>query len=381
MDINQFIEKNKVLPVRSARIEGRGGKLDSEGLFSEEIFGRVGSPPRKTTFGYVDLNVHIIHPEVWDMIIGLNPAIGKIATGKKRYFINEQGDFEESPNQFVGLSGIKDLIDNWDKLNLSLVGKKHPENVKFLKKNREKIFIDKMLILPAGIRDIQQSKLTSKKMVTSSEINRFYDELLQQTKAIDKSIFEFLDAETIKNIVGAVQRKVLEINVWIRERLKGKGGLIRGGLLRKTVDYSGRANIVGDPSLKVGYIGLPWQIVLKLYEPFVEYQILRNPFNIHVRDMIKAYTGNEKTLSSSDLKRFLVMINEQPELVDPTLVDELVRVAEEIVKNKVIIYKRDPVENRSSYLSGYIRVDRDSFVIRLNTLDTIRMGADFDKKK
>lgn len=37
MDIPRFIEQRKILQVKSARIEGRGGKLDSEGLFSEEI--------------------------------------------------------------------------------------------------------------------------------------------------------------------------------------------------------------------------------------------------------------------------------------------------------------------------------------------------------
>ncbi len=119
----------------------------------KKYVGRVGSPNRKSTFGYIDLNVKIIHPEIWDLVITLNPAIGKIALGKKRFFINEKGDLEESPNQFVGLSGINDLIENWDKLNLSVVGKKHPENVSFLKKNRERIFIDKILVLPAGIKN------------------------------------------------------------------------------------------------------------------------------------------------------------------------------------------------------------------------------------
>jgi len=152
MDINTFIERRKIGQVKSARIEGRGGKLDPDGLFSEQIFGRVGSPIRKSTFGYIDLNINIIHPEVWDIIMGLNPAIGKIVLSKKKFFINEKGDLEESPNQFFGLSGIKDLIDNWDKLNLTVVGKKHPEDVKFLKKNRSRIFIDKILVLPAGIK-------------------------------------------------------------------------------------------------------------------------------------------------------------------------------------------------------------------------------------
>lgn len=378
LDINRFIEQRNVLQVKSARIEGRGGKLDAEGLYSEEIFGRVGSPSRKTTFGYIELNVQIIHPEVWDVLIGLNPMIGKMVTGKKRFIINEKGDLEESPNQFFGITGIKELIDNWDKLNLSVVGKKHPDRVKFLKKNRERIFIDKLLVLPAGIRDIQQSKLSNKKMITSSEVNSLYDSLIQNTKTIDKNLIDFLDPETVKNIVSSIQKDVNEISAWIRQQLKGKGGLLRGGLLSKTIDYSGRANIVGDPSLELGFIGIPWQVILKLYEPFAEYQILKNPFNIHVRDMVKGYTGNEKNMNASDLKRFLSLINEQPDLIDPTLTDELVRIAEEIVKDKVVIYKRDPVVSRESYLSGFVRVDRNSFVFKLNTLDTVRLGADFD---
>lgn len=379
MDINRFIEQRKILQVKSTKIEGRGGKLDSEGFFSEEIFGRVGSPGRKTTFGYIDLNVQIIHPEIWDLLLSLNPAIGKIILGKKRYYITEKGDLEPSDNEFYGLCGIRDLIENWDKLNLNIVGKKHPDRVKFFKKNRNRVFIDKILVLPAGIRDIQMSKTTNKKLLTSSEINKFYEELLQQTKTVDPSILNFLDDETIKNIVNAIQRKVIEINNWIRERMRGKGGILRGGLLSKSIDYTARANIVGDPNLKVGYIGIPWQVLLKLYEPFVEYQILRNEFNAHVKELIKDFLNLDHQLEVSDLKRFIIFSNEQPDGIPATLTDELIRIVEEIVKDKMILYKRDPVVGRNSYLSGFIRVDRNSFVIKLNPLDTVRMGADFDR--
>ena len=379
MDINYFIEKKKIKEVKSAKIEGRGGKLDSEGLFSEEIFGRVGSPIRKLTFGYIDLHVKIIHPQCWDMIVGLNPMMNKMLTGKKKYIINPDGDIEESTDSFIGMSGIKALIDNWDKLNLNLVGKKHPEYVKFLKNNKEKIFIDKILVIPAGIRDVQLNVGgTNKKIITSSEVNTLYEELLQQTKTVDSNLLDFLDDETVKNIVGAIQRKVIEINKWIEERLKGKNGILRGGLLSKTVDYSGRFNIVNDMSVKQGYIGVPWQAVLKLYEPFTIYHIIKNKYNVNVKELIKQQLNIENELSSSDLKRFLTLINEQPNIVSKELEDELVRIAEEITKDKMILYKRDPVENRNSYIAGYIRVDRNSLVIKLNPLDCPRQGADFD---
>ena len=186
-----------------------------------------------------------------------------------------------------------------------------------------------------------------------------------------------MDNETVKNIVGAIQRKCIEINAWIQSRLKGKSGLLRGGLLSKTIDYSGRFNAVGDVTLPVGYIGLPWQAILKLYEPFTLYHILKNPFNAGVKELIREQTGNA-ALDSAALKRFIVLLNEQPDVVSPLLRDELVKIAEEIVKDKVILYKRDPVENRDSYLSGFVRVDKDSFVAKLQTLDTHRTGGDFD---
>ena len=96
-------------------------------------------------------------------------------------------------------------------------------------------------------------------------------------------------------------------------------------------------NIVGDISIPHGYIGIPWQAILKLYEPFTEYQILKNTYNANVKELIKKYMDISSNLTSSDLKRFLTLINEQPENVNPELVDELVRIAEDITKGKKIV--------------------------------------------
>lgn len=377
LDMEDFVQKNKIKQVKSIRFEGKGGKPDAEGLFSEEIFGRIGSQQRRTTFGYIDLNVKIIHPEAWEIVVGLGPEISKLVTGKRRYTLGSNGELIEDESGFNGFTGIKGLVDNWDNINLSIVGRNKPENVKFLKSNRNLIFIEKTLVLPAGIRDIQLSKMTGRKMMTSSEINSLYQELITQTKTIAKETLEFMPDDIVMSVTGAIQRKVNEINDWIRQRLKGKGGIIRGGMLSKTVDYSGRFAIVGDPSLKLGYIGLPWQAVLKLFEPFTEHFLLKNGLNKHVLDLIRENINKDTTPDSSDIKRFLSTINEHPDSVSALLKDELVRIAEEIVAEKVVLYKRDPVENRDSYMSGFIRVDRDGFVMKINPLDAPRCGADF----
>jgi DNA-directed RNA polymerase beta' subunit len=52
--------------------------------------------------------------------------------------------------------------------------------------------------------------------------------------------------------------------------------------------------------------------------------------------------------------------------------------AEEIIKDKVVLYKRDPVENRDSWLAANIRVDNIGSGIFLNPLDLPRIGGDHD---
>ena len=55
----------------------------------------------------------------------------------------------------------------------------------------------------------------------------------------------------------------------IRDRLKGKQGRFRQNLLGKRVDYSGRSVIVVGPQLKLHQCGLPKQMALELFKPFV----------------------------------------------------------------------------------------------------------------
>ena len=55
----------------------------------------------------------------------------------------------------------------------------------------------------------------------------------------------------------------------IRDRLKGKQGRFRQNLLGKRVDYSGRSVIVVGPELKMYQCGLPKEMALELFKPFV----------------------------------------------------------------------------------------------------------------
>ncbi len=365
-NINAVIENEKLKQVKTTRMYSRNIQVD--GLFSEEIFGKFGSSERKKTFGYIDLQTKIIHPESYQHIFtSLNSDITKYILNKQKYVI-EKGILV--PDEEKGLSGVYNFIKIFDQLDLAAIKNKNQE-IQFIKNNINKLFINKWLVIPAGVRDIQLIQGTNKSQIQYTELNELYENLIRNT-----NLFSSLSTpELSESLTQVIQKNVIEINSWLKERLKGKGGLIRGGLLRKVVDYSGRLVITTDNTLEVGEIGLPWQVVLRLYEPFA--------INIIMKDndylsLIQNFLKSDTKVDTFTLKQFIKKLNNKPSIVTPLLKDYFIEVAKIIVKDKVILYKRDPVENRNSYVAGHIRVESDGFVMSLNPLELKRNGADHD---
>ena len=83
-------------------------------------------------------------------------------------------------------------------------------------------------------------------------------------------------------------------------------------------------------------------------------------------------------VDASILRRLLTDAINKPEIIPPDMLAYFVHVAQEIIKDKVVLYKRDPVENRDSWLAASIRVDMEGASMSLNPLDLPRTGADHD---
>ena len=66
-------------------------------------------------------------------------------------------------------------------------------------------------------------------------------------------------------VMGAGNRPLKSLS----EMLKGKQGRFRQNLLGKRVDYSGRSVIIVGPELRFNQCGLPKQMALELFEPFI----------------------------------------------------------------------------------------------------------------
>ncbi len=377
-DINKFIQDSQIKEVTSTRIFDKNG-FDPNGLFSEEIFGKVGSPARKQRFGWVNLHVYIIHPEVYDTIVNLCD-IFKNMVKNEMYVVVENGELksveEPIPDALTGISGIIQILKNnlveWDKICLN---SKNEREIKFIKENLDKIIVDKWLILPAGIRDIRI--VDNKRFVQDNELNNLYTNLIASTQNVD---WEMLKSEPklMETVVRNVQRIVNDINTQIKNKIKGGNGLIRGKTMGKRVDYSGRFYLNTDSKIPMGSAGLPYNYVLKLFElPAINIIMTHDDYKGVIAHLIGKET-NELTVQ--DLKDFFTKIAADPAIVEkhPDIKSMLIDIAKQVSKDRQIVYKRDPVENRDSWIAADVIVLDKGEAIRLNPVDFPRMGADVD---
>ncbi len=147
-------------------------------------------------------------------------------------------------------------------------------------------------------------------------------------------------------VMGAGNRPLKSLS----EMLKGKSGRFRQNLLGKRVDYSGRSVIMVGPTLKFNQCGLPKQMALELFEPFIVRRL---------KDLGHVYT----------IRSAKKMIQRQ----DPVVWDVL----EEIIKGHPVLLNRAPTLHRLG-IQAFEPILIEGKAIRIHPLVTKAFNADFD---
>ncbi len=375
LDIPAEIKKEKLLEVKNANLP-TGMKYDTSSLWSEEIFGKVGGRERKNRFGYVDLKGKVFHPQIYDIIKTVSEPTSKIMSRKAKFKIVD-GKLVPDSN---GETGLSFLIDNLDKIDLTKIAKKEKvAEARYLEKNKNKILIDKWLIVPpGGLRDIDMSRKDAARAAFSqSEINNFYKGLLYTILQLE--IAEG-DPELRDSIIEKVQKVLVQISTWVKQNLmKGKSGLFRGSMLKKTMDFSTRIILASSPSIKLGEIGMPWHTLLKIYEPLVSYHVYSKDSERTILKKINEVLGKdpESMIDHNEFNKLLQNWGTSPELIPPELETLLKGIVHEIAKDGTVIVKRDPVLGRRSWFAAK-PVITEGRVATLNSLDLFPLGGDCD---
>ena len=136
----------------------------------------------------------------------------------------------------------------------------------------------------------------------------------------------------------------------LSDMLKGKGGRFRQNLLGKRVDYSGRSVICVEPKLKIYQCGLPKEMAIELFKPFVMKELAAN--------------GTAHNIKSA--KKMVERL--QPEVWD---------VLEEVIKEHPVMLNRAPTLHRLG-IQAFEPILVEGKAIKLHPLVCTAFNADFD---
>lgn len=132
--------------------------------------------------------------------------------------------------------------------------------------------------------------------------------------------------------------------------LKGKHGRFRQNLLGKRVDYSGRSVIVVGPNLKMYQCGLPKEMALELFKPFV------------MRELVKRELANNIKNAKNQIEK---------------MEDHVWDILEDIIKEHPVLLNRAPTLHRLG-IQAFEPILVEGRAIRLHPLVTTAFNADFD---
>ncbi len=293
----------------------------------------------------------------------------------------------EATDFFVAKMGADAVLEAIGKVNLEEVAKELREEISSTKGGSSKyIKIVKRLKLIDGLRrakvnpswmvmkvlpvlppDLRPMVQLSGGRFATSDLNDLYRRVINRNNRLKHLIGlgapeiilrneKRMLQEAVDSLIDASQRKATRKSRGrqplrsLSDMLRGKQGRFRQNLLGKRVDYSGRSVVIVGPELKLTQCGLPKDMALEMFKPFV------------LKEMIaRGIAPNVKSAKNMLERR-------PPEVFD---------ILEEITKNHPVLLNRAPTLHKLSIQSFYPVLIEGS-AIRLHPAVCSGFNADFD---
>lgn len=363
-------------------------KFNPNGLFSEQIFGPlknytcqcgkyygasksgttcetcgvdiVNSIERRRRFAKIKLPMAVVNPIMYDLICevcgsNLKLNIDKLMKDEKSilcldaegYYISENVK-EDVISTWEKTGAIYELIRYFSELN------KDDDNIwKIINENISNLLIEYILVLPPDLRPTARDSQRNNQY--SDELNRYYTDILTKRESMKSTILDLQrDKQLYYTYYRQIQKDINKLYEYVLEKLSKKEGLLRSNILGKRVDFSGRAVIAPDPTLKIDECVLPYVMILEIYKLKIAKKLIEiGQFKIF----------NEAT----------DYISKCCEIHD----DILFPLCEELIRGEVCILNRQPSLHRLSMLGCKIKISTDN-VIKIHPLICSPYNADFD---
>jgi DNA-directed RNA polymerase subunit beta' len=366
-------------------------KFHPSGLFSEQIFGPVrnytcqcgiyhgvsksggtcaecgvdviNSDSRRKTFAKIVIPIPVVNPLFYDLVVDLGGKTFKKAiddlmrNDKSVLYLDDDGFFVS-----VGETEPEGIIDKWERaeaikilvngLATQMVEEGVPE-WKLILDNIDNLLIDTIIVLPPDLRPTSKSSGETKQLM--DKINRYYVQILTKKEIMRDTVINIQrDKALYYTYFKQLQKDVSELYTRILEKMAKKEGLIRGNILGKRIDFSGRAVITPDPTLQLEECKIPYIMALEIFKLQVAKRIIQ-------------------------LGKFK-LLNKAIDFVDNCIDNKLpvlLKVCEEVTDGEYCILNRQPSLHRLGMLGFNIKVSLDK-VIKIHPLVCPPFNADFD---
>jgi len=295
-------------------------------------------------------------------------GIGAEAVEELLKKINLEQEHEQLKNEMVAARGQKK----------KKIAKRYKLIKNFLKTDTkpEWMILRRVMVLPPELRPMLQ---LDGGRFAASDLNELYRRLINRNNRLRKLIQIGAPEVILRNEKRMLQEAVEALidnssrggrqvmaSTGIKrplksltDVLKGKQGRFRQNLLGKRVDYSGRSVIIIGPSLKLDECGLPKEMALELFKPFM---------------IGKFIEKSEKGLLGEDLQVFNV--HSARRLID-SRVPAVYDILDEVIRDKYVLLNRAPTLHRLSFLA-FKPVLIEGKAIQLHPLVCPGFNADFD---
>ena len=239
-------------PVKSLDFfENVNGDFHEDGLFSVAIFGRVGEEMRDRRFSYIDIKTEVFHPVIYSKLIQVRGLYRGILSGSSYAKWNpELRDFE-SADELSGETGYAFFLRHWKDIkfvrNRSDV---RDMRIKLLEKYRDRATVDKILVMPAGLRDLDVGD-DGRPVV--DDINTIYRKILSISKTIADT--DYARSSAAYNLPRhLLQMAFNEIFDTIEKMLTGKKGFLQYKWGSRKI-FNGTRNVITAMDTSVEVLG------------------------------------------------------------------------------------------------------------------------------
>mgnify|MGYP004635779807 FL=1 len=334
------------------------------------------SSVRRERMGHIELAAPVSHiwyfkgiPSRMGLILDLSPRVLEKVLYFANYIVLDAGDtnlmykqvltekeYQEAREAYgdtfrvgMGAEAIKELLESIDlekdsaELQAALVessGQKRARIVKRLEVveafresgNRPEWMI--MTVIPVIPPDIRPMVQLDGGRFATSDLNDLYRRIINRNnrlkrllelgapdiivrnekRMLQESVDALIDnGRRGRPVTGPGNRPLKSLS----DMLKGKSGRFRQNLLGKRVDYSGRSVIVVGPELKIYQCGLPQEMAIELFKPFVMKELVANGTSHNIKNakkMVERLEPQVWDVLEQVIKEHPVMLNRAPTL-------------------------------------------------------------------